>query len=236
MYLSTNSTRCFVINVLVVEDDIKLNKLMRTVLESNGYKADMALNGRAALDMFREGHYDIIVSDIMMPIMDGYEFAKCVRQLNGSIPILFMTAIDDFEAKKKGYGLGIDDYMVKPVDPDELALKIGALLRRSQIVSERKLRVGDTTLIYDSLTAQTPQGEIELLQKEFYILYKLLSFAGKIFTRSQLMEEFWGVDSDTVERTVDVHITRIRDKFKNNDDFEIITIRGLGYKAVKKQK
>ena len=224
------------INVLVVEDDIKLNKLVRTVLENNGYKADMALNGSAALEMFCERHYDVIVSDIMMPIMDGYEFASSIRKLNASIPILFMTAIDDFNAKKKGYELGIDDYMVKPIDPDELVLKIRALLRRSQIVSERKLAVGNTTLIYDSLTAQTPQGEIELPQKEFYILYKLLSFAGKIFTRSQLMEEFWGADSDTVERTVDVHITRIRDKFKNNNDFEIITIRGLGYKAVKKQK
>ena len=224
------------INVLVVEDDIKLNKLVRTVLENNGYKADMALNGSAALEMFCERHYDVIVSDIMMPIMDGYEFASSIRKLNASIPILFMTAIDDFNAKKKGYELGIDDYMVKPIDPDELVLKIRALLRRSQIVSERKLVVGNTTLIYDSLTAQTPQGEIELPQKEFYILYKLLSFAGKIFTRSQLMEEFWGADSDTVERTVDVHITRIRDKFKNNNDFEIITIRGLGYKAVKKQK
>lgn len=224
------------INVLVVEDDIKLNKLVRTVLENNGFKADMALDGSAALEMFCERHYDVIVSDIMMPVMDGYEFASSIRKLNTVIPILFMTAIDDFDAKKKGYELGIDDYMVKPIDPDELVLKIRALLRRSQIVSERKLTVGNTTLIYDSLTAQTPQGEIELPQKEFYILYKLLSFPGKIFTRSQLMEEFWGADSDTVERTVDVHITRIRDKFKNNTDFEIITIRGLGYKAVKKQK
>ncbi|MCX4362365.1 MAG: response regulator transcription factor [Clostridia bacterium] len=224
------------IKILVAEDDIKLNKLVRTVLESNGYKADMALDGRSALDMFGEKHYDLIISDIMMPVMDGYGLAENVRKISPTVPILFMTAIDDFNAKKKGYSLGIDDYMVKPIDVEELALKTGALLRRSQIVSERKLVVGDTTLIYDSLTAQVPEGEIELPQKEFYILYKLLSFPSKIFTRSQLMEEFWGVDSDTVERTVDVHITRIREKFKNSKDFEIVTIRGLGYKAVKKQK
>ena len=224
------------IKILVVEDDIKLNKLVRTVLLQNGYDADMALNGQSALDMFKEKHYDIIISDIMMPTMDGYALAENIRKINANIPIMFMTAVDDFDAKKKGFLLGIDDYMVKPIDTNELLLRIGALLRRSQIVSERKIVVGDTTLIYDSLTAITPDGEIELPQKEFYILYKLLSYTGTIFTRSQLMEEFWGADSDSVERTVDVHITRIRDKFKNNEDFEIVTIRGLGYKAVKKRK
>ncbi|MDE6471671.1 MAG: response regulator transcription factor [Clostridia bacterium] len=224
------------ITILVAEDDIKLNKLVRTVLEDNGYRADMALNGQSAYEMFREKHYDLIISDIMMPIVDGYELAENVRKINSKVPILFMTAIDDFDAKKKGYSLGIDDYMVKPIDVEELVLKIGALLRRSQIISERKLVVGNTTLQYDSLTAQLPDGEIELPQKEFYILYKLLSYPGKIFTRSQLMEEFWGADSDTAERTVDVHITRIRDKFKSSEDFEIVTIRGLGYKAIKKQK
>ena len=147
-----------------------------------------------------------------------------------------MTAVDDLDAKKKGFSLGIDDYMVKPIDTDELILRIGAIMRRSQIVSERKLTVGDTTLVYDSLTAQTPEGDIELPQKEFYILYKLLSYPGTIFTRSQLMEEFWGADSESAERTVDVHITRIRDKFKSSEDFEIVTIRGLGYKAVKKRR
>ena len=224
------------IKILVVEDDIKLNKLVRTVLLQNGYDADMALNGQSALDMFKEKHYDIIISDIMMPTMDGYALAENIRKINANIPIMFMTAVDDFDAKKKGFLLGIDDYMVKPIDTNELLLRIGALLRRSQIVSERKIVVGDTTLVYDSLTAITPEGEIELPQKEFYILYKLLSYTGTIFTRSQLMEEFWGADSDSVERTVDVHITRIRDKFKTNEDFEIVTIRGLGYKAVKKRK
>ncbi|MDE6189595.1 MAG: response regulator transcription factor [Clostridia bacterium] len=224
------------IRVLVAEDDIKLNKLVRTVLQQNGYDANMALNGQSALEMFKEEHYDLIVSDIMMPIMDGYALAENVRALNANVPIMFMTAVDDFDAKKKGFLLGIDDYMVKPIDTNELLLRVGALLRRSQIVSERKIVIGNTSLIYDSLTAITPEGEIELPQKEFYILYKLLSFAGKIFTRSQLMEEFWGADSDTAERTVDVHITRIREKFKNSSDFEIVTIRGLGYKAVKKQK
>lgn len=224
------------ITILVAEDDIKLNKLVRAVLENNGYRADMALNGQNAYEMFCEKHYDMIISDIMMPVADGYQLAENIRKINPTVPILFMTAIDDFDAKKRGYALGIDDYMVKPIDVEELALKIGALLRRSQIVSERKLVVGNTTLIYDSLTAQLPDGEIELPQKEFYILYKLLSYPGKIFTRSQLMEEFWGANSDTVERTVDVHITRIRDKFKSSEDFEIVTIRGLGYKAIKKQK
>ncbi|MDE5990073.1 MAG: response regulator transcription factor [Clostridia bacterium] len=224
------------INILVVEDDIKLNKVVRTVLTQNGYDADMALNGQSALEMFKEKHYDIIISDIMMPEMDGYGLAENIRKINANIPIMFMTAVDDFDAKKKGFLLGIDDYMVKPIDTNELALRIGALLRRSQIVSERKIVVGNTTLTYDSLTATTPEGEIELPQKEFYILYKLLSYPGTIFTRSQLMEEFWGADSDSVERTVDVHITRIREKFKSNDDFEIVTIRGLGYKAVKKRK
>lgn len=224
------------IKILVVEDDIKLNKLVRKALEEEGYDAYMALNADSALQMFKEGHYDLIISDIMMPVKDGFALAEEVREFNSSVPILFMTAIDDFEAKKRGYELGIDDYMVKPIDTQELLLRVGALLRRSQIVSERKLVVGNTVLAYDSLTASTPEGEIELPQKEFYILYKLLSYPGKIFTRSQLMEEFWGADSDSAERTVDVHITRIRDKFKNSEDFEIVTIRGLGYKAVKKQK
>lgn len=224
------------IKILVVEDDIKLNKLVRKALEEEGYDAYMALNADSALQMFKEDHYDLIISDIMMPVKDGFALAEEVREFNSSVPILFMTAIDDFEAKKRGYELGIDDYMVKPIDTQELLLRVGALLRRSQIVSERKLVVGNTVLAYDSLTASTPEGEIELPQKEFYILYKLLSYPGKIFTRSQLMEEFWGADSDSAERTVDVHITRIRDKFKNSEDFEIVTIRGLGYKAVKKQK
>ena len=224
------------IKILVVEDDIKLNKLVRKALEEEGYDAYMALNADSALQMFKEDHYDLIISDIMMPVKDGFALAEEVRELNANVPILFMTAMDDLEAKKRGYELGIDDYMVKPIDTQELLLRVGALLRRSQIVSERKLVVGNTVLAYDSLTATTPEGEIELPQKEFYILYKLLSYPGKIFTRSQLMEEFWGADSDSAERTVDVHITRIRDKFKNNEDFEIVTIRGLGYKAVKKQK
>lgn len=224
------------IKILVVEDDIKLNKLVRKALEEEGYDAYMALNADSALQMFKEDHYDLIISDIMMPVKDGFALAEEVRELNANVPILFMTAMDDFEAKKRGYELGIDDYMVKPIDTQELLLRVGALLRRSQIVSERKLVVSNTVLAYDSLTATTPEGEIELPQKEFYILYKLLSYPGKIFTRSQLMEEFWGADSDSAERTVDVHITRIRDKFKNNEDFEIVTIRGLGYKAVKKQK
>ena len=172
------------------------------MLAQNGYDADMALDGDSALDMFGEKHYDLIISDIMMPVTDGYALAKKIREINANIPILFMTAVDDLDAKKKGFSLGIDDYMVKPIDTDELILRIGAIMRRSQIVSERKLTVGDTTLVYDSLTAQTPEGDIELPQKEFYILYKLLSYPGTIFTRSQLMEEFWGADSESAERKI----------------------------------
>lgn len=219
-------------NILIVEDDTGLNRLIRTVLEKNGYAPVSAFNGAEGMEKFENQCFDLIISDIMMPAMDGFEFAAAVRRLNKNVPILFVTAKDAFDAKERSFKLGIDDYMVKPVDVKELLLRVGALLRRAKIVSEHKLAVGNTRLDYDSLTVEWDGTAIELPQKEFFLLFKLLSYPGRIFTRSQLMDEFWGLDSESLERTVDVHITRLRDKFKNNRDFEIVTVRGLGYKAV----
>ena len=219
-------------NILIVEDDTGLNRLIRTVLEKNGYAPVSAYNGEEGMEKFENQCFDLIISDIMMPAMDGFQFAAAVRRLNKNVPILFVTAKDAFDDKEKSFKLGIDDYMVKPVDVKELLLRVGALLRRAKIVSEHKLSVGNTRLDYDSLTVEWDGSAIELPQKEFFLLFKLLSYPGRIFTRSQLMDEFWGLDSESLERTVDVHITRLRDKFKNNRDFEIVTVRGLGYKAV----
>ncbi len=222
-------------NILLVEDDVRLNNLMKTVLEKNGFKAESAYNAREGLKIMESELIDLIVSDIMMPGMDGYDFAATVRKSNKNVPILFVTAKDSFDDKQKGFSLGIDDYMVKPVDLNEMMLRIHALLRRSKIANEHKITVGGTTLDYDSLTVKTSDKEIILPQKEFNLLFKLLSYPNRIFTRSQLMDEFWGYNSESFERTVDVHITRLRDKFKDNGDFEIVTVRGLGYKAVKNE-
>ncbi len=218
-------------SILVVEDDIKLNKLICSVLTQNGYKAYPAHNADAGLEKMSENYIDLVLSDIMMPGKDGYALAKEIRKSNADIPILFVTAKESIEDKQKGFDIGIDDYMVKPIDLDELVLRIKALLRRAKIIHERKLVIGSTTLNYDNLKVCFEGQELELPQKEFMILYKLLSFPDKIFTRAQIMEEFWPEDSDSLERTVDVHITRIREKLHNNKDFEIVTIRGLGYKA-----
>jgi len=180
------------------------------------------------------GTFDLIVSDIMMPGIDGYEFAKTVRELDENIPILFMTARDDFASKQRGYQVGIDDYMVKPIDLDELFLRIGALLRRAKIASSRKLEIGKLTLDADERTAYLDGAELSLTKREFNILYKLLSYPKKAFTRTQLMDEFWDADSTTTPRAVDVYVTKLRDKLSACDDFEIVTVRGLGYKAVLK--
>ena len=221
-------------NVLIVEDDQKLNQLIKTTLIKNGYNAYTAKDGDEGIDVFDNNYIDLIVSDIMMPNADGYELADAVRKRNANIPILFVSAKDKYEDKQKGFQIGIDDYMVKPIDLTELLLRISALLRRAQIANERKLTVGSTVLDYDTMTVIRDGSEIILPQKEFKLLFKLLSFPNKIFTRTQLMDEFWGLYSESLERTVDVHVTRLRDKFKNNGDFEIVTVRGLGYKAVKK--
>lgn len=220
-------------NIMVVEDNANSRKLMEAVLIDNGYSPILAKDGLEALQVLDKQHIDLIVLDIMMPNMDGYEFTKVLRETNYNLPILMVTAKETPSDKKKGFIIGTDDYMVKPVDEEEMILRIAALLRRSQIACEHKLILGKTELYYDELTVRQ-KGEIEELpQKEFMLLFKLLSYQNKIFTRRQLMDEIWGLESDTDERTVDVHINRLRERFKSNEDFEIITVRGLGYKAVK---
>lgn len=220
-------------HIMVVEDDINSRKLMKTVLEQNGYEPVMAKDGEEGLELLDRVQVDLIVLDIMMPKMDGYQFTEILRSGGWNIPILMVTAKEAPSDKKKGFIVGTDDYMVKPVDEEEMLLRITALLRRSKIVNEHKLIIGGTVLDYDELTVTNTGQMLELPNKEFLLLYKLLSYAGKIFTRRQLMDELWSMDSDTDERTVDVHINRLRDRFKENKDFEIITVRGLGYKAVK---
>ena len=221
-------------HILVVEDNANTRKLMEAVLLQNGYQPILACDGVEALEVLDKKHVDLIVLDIMMPRMDGYEFTETLRESGCDLPILMVTAKEKPADKHKGFLIGTDDYMVKPVDEEEMILRIAALLRRSKIVNEHKLTVGRTVLDYDSMTVTTPAGEAELPKKEFLLLFKLLSYPSKIFTRRQLMDEVWDMDSDTDERTVDVHINRLRDRFRGNTDFEIVTVRGLGYKAVKR--
>ncbi len=220
--------------ILVVEDDRELNRTVCSYLDQNGYKAIGCLDANDAYDTMYNNTFDLILSDIMMPGIDGFEFAKTVRELNAEIPILFMTARDDFAAKQRGYRIGIDDYMVKPVDLDEMFLRIGALLRRAKIASSHRLEIGKLILDADERTAILDGEEIPLTVREFNILYKLLSYPKKTFTRTQLMDEFWDIDSNTAPRAVDVYMTKLRDKFSGCDDFEIVTVHGLGYKAVLK--
>ena len=220
--------------ILVVEDDRDLNRTVCAFLNGSGYKATGCLSAGEAYDAMYERVYDLIVSDIMMPGIDGFEFAKTVRSLNENIPILFMTARDDFASKQRGYRIGVDDYMVKPIDLDELFLRIGALLRRAKIASSRKLEVGSFCMDMDERLATLDGGEISLTNREFNILYKLLSYPKKTFTRQQLMDEFWDADTDTAPRAVDVYMTKLRSKLSACEDFEIKTVHGLGYKAVLK--
>ena len=223
-------------NILIVEDDKELNELFCTVLIKNGYKTTSAKDGAEALDALDKKYIDLIISDIMMPNMDGFELVKSIRDALFNLPILMITAKESFQDKQRGFLLGADDYMVKPINVSEMVLRVGALLRRAQIINERKQCVGETLLEYDSLSVYQNDEVIILPQKEFYILYKLVSYTNHIFTRQQLMDEIWGINSETEVRTVDVHINRLRDRFKNNIDFEILTVRGLGYKAVKKHE
>lgn len=220
------------IRILVVEDDSSLNKIVCMHLTNNGYAAKGCLNPSEAYDEMYNSLYDLIISDIMMPGIDGFEFAETIRSLNKTIPLLFMTARDDMASKQKGFRAGIDDYMVKPVELDELVLRVGALLRRANIFDEKKLTVGNLTLDADALSASIDGKESPITVREFNILYKLLSYPKKTFSRSQLMDEFWGVDSDTSLRAVDVYINKLRDKFSGCDGFQIVTVHGLGYKAV----
>ena len=214
------------INILVVEDDVKLNQIVCTYLDDNGYKSNGCLNPVEAYDLMYNNIYDLIISDIMMPKVDGYEFAQSVREINRIIPILFMTARDDIASKKKGFRLGIDDYMVK------LVLRVDALLRRANIANEKKIIVGRLTMDADEMTATINDEEIPVTVREFNILYKLLSYPKHTFSRQQLMNEFWGLESNTSLSAVDVYITKLRDKFSMCEEFKIITVHGLGYKAI----
>ena len=220
------------INILVVEDDPKLNQIVCAYLGDSGFNAKGCLNASAAYDEMYDSLYELIISDIMMPGIDGFEFAETVRSVNKRVPILFMSARDDLPSKQKGFRLGIDDYMVKPIELDELLLRVRALLRRANIETERRLVVGNLELDADAMTAEIDGVETAVTTREFNILYKLLSYPKKTFSRAQLMDEFWGLDSDTSLRAVDVYVTKLRDKFSSCDGFQIVTVRGLGYKAV----
>lgn len=218
--------------ILIVEDDENLSILYQSALKNERFEVFRAENGLQALEILDKQFIDLIISDIMMPDMDGYELAESLRAAEYDLPILFITAKDSFEDKKRGFKLGIDDYMVKPIDVNEMVLRVDALLRRAQIVHTKELTVGNTQLNQETYQIKTPEQIETLPQKEFLLLYKLLAYPNKIFTRQQLMDEIWGMDSDTDERTIDVHIKRLRTRSENNPDFSIETIRGLGYKAV----
>jgi len=220
--------------ILVVEDDKDLNKTVCSFLNHSGYEAIGCLNVNDAYDVLTDNIIDLIISDIMMPGIDGFEFATNVRELNEEIPILFMTAKDDIASKQRGFRIGVDDYMVKPIDFDELFLRIGALLRRAKIAVNRKVEIGNFVMDADEHTAYLNGEEIVLTNREFSILYKLLSYPKKTFTRTQLMDEFWDADTDTAPRAVDVYMTKLRAKLADCDDFKITTVHGLGYKVVLK--
>lgn len=219
--------------ILIAEDDIELRQLFTKVLTKNGYTVIGADNGQQALELLDREYVDLIVSDIMMPEMDGYELTSALREEGSQTPILIITAKEAFDDMRQGFLSGADDYMIKPVNVNEMVLRIGALLRRSQMINERKQVIGSTTLEYDLLTVTTNGNSVVLPQKEFILLYKLCSFPGRIFTRQQLMDDIWGYSSDTDAHTVEVHIGRLRERFRQNPDFQIVTIRGVGYKAMK---
>ena len=220
--------------VLVVEDDAALSQLFCRVLTRNGYLAFAASDGVEALALLEREYIDLMIADVMMPRMDGYALVHALRESGSKIPVLMVTAKDDFSAMQQGFLSGTDDYMVKPVNVNEMVLRVRALLRRAQMINERRQTIGSTVLEYDSLTVYRDGRGMVLPQKEFQLLYKLLSFPGRIFTRQQLMDDIWGIDSETEARTVDVHINRLRDRLRDNPDFELVTVRGLGYKAVKR--
>lgn len=220
--------------ILVAEDDKNTRRFLRAVLEEDGFRVHTASNGQEAMDILDREYIDLVVLDVMMPQMDGYEFTRQIRAANNTLPILMVSAMLLPQDKKKGFLVGTDDYMTKPIDPEEMLLRIRALLRRARITSERRIVVGDVVLDYDSLTVCRGGEVMELPQKEFMLLYKLLSDPGKIFTRIQLMDEIWGAESETGWETVTVHVGRLRKRFEGWTEFEIVSVRGLGYKAVKK--
>ena len=221
--------------ILVVEDNKELRDLFCTVLTDNGYTAIPATDGMNAFDILDHTYVDLIISDVMMPVMDGFEMIRAVREARYTMPILIITAKEDPADKQEGFRSGTDDYMVKPIDVNEMVWRVEALLRRSQIVSQRKTQLGPTVFDCDALTVRCGSSVTELPQKEFLLLFKLAASPNRIFTRRQIMEEIWGPDSETDTHTLDVHISRLREKFKSNPDFDIVTVRGLGYKVVKKQ-
>ena len=219
--------------ILIAEDDSELRQLFQRVLTKNGYAVTGVDNGKEALDALDKGYYDMIISDIMMPVMDGYELVAALRESGNNMPVLMITAKGEYDDMRQGFLSGTDDYMVKPVNVNEMVLRVGALLRRAQMISERRQVIGDTVLECDSLTVISDGEKNVLPQKEFMLLYKMISFPGKIFTRQQLMDDIWGYDSDTDTHTIDVHIGRLREKYGDNKDFKIVTVRGVGYKVVK---
>ena len=221
------------LKILIAEDDKELRHLFSHVLIKNGYTVKGVSNGKEALSSLENDYYDLVISDIMMPVMDGYELVNTLRESGSTTPILMITAKDAFDDMRRGFMSGIDDFMVKPINVNEMVLRVGALLRRAQMINERRLVIGNTVLECDSLTVISPDGSLVLPQKEFMMLYKMASFPGRIFTRQQLMDEIWGYESDSDAHTVDVHISRLRERFKDNEDFKIVTMRGVGYKVVR---
>ena len=218
--------------ILIAEDDRELSDLFCRVLVKNGYSVKGVANGREAFESLRSDYFDLVISDIMMPVMDGYELVRSIREEGITIPVLMITAKDAFDDMRIGFTSGTDDYMVKPVNVNEMVLRVAALLRRAQMINERRIIMGETVLECDSLTVSSNDGNMVLPQKEFMLLYKLLATPNRTFTRAQLMDEIWGMDSVATEHTLEVHIGRLREKFKDNPDFSIVTVRGLGYKAV----
>ena len=221
------------LNILIAEDDRELRQLFEHVLVKNGYSVRGVSNGQEALDAMDEEYFNLIISDIMMPVMDGYTLVRSLREAGDTTPVLMITAKDAFDDMRMGFLSGTDDYMVKPVNINEMMLRVSALLRRAQMISERRQVIGGTTMECDSLTVTSDSGSQVLPQKEFMLLYKMASFPGKIFTRQQLMDDIWGYDSESDTHTVDVHIGRLREKFRDSKDFKIVTLRGVGYKVVR---
>lgn len=221
-------------NILIAEDDRELRQLFQHVLTQNGYYVRGVENGKAALDALEKEYADLIISDIMMPVMDGYELVRLLRESNHQIPVLMITAKDAFDDIRLGFISGTDDYMVKPINVNEMVLRVGALLRRTQMINDRRQVIGKTELCMDSLQVVTDTGSCVLPQKEFMLLYKMVSFPGRTFTRQQIMDDIWGYDVETDAHTIDVHIGRLRERFRDNRDFQIVTIRGVGYKVVKR--
>ena len=221
------------LKILIAEDDRELRQLFSHVLIKNGYSVKGVPNGQEALDALDEDFYDLIISDIMMPVMDGYELVRLLRESSNNIPVLMITAKDAFDDMRLGFLLGTDDYMIKPVNVNEMVLRVGALLRRAQMINDRKTVIGNTVFEYDTFSVIADGNTEALPQKEFMLIYKMVSYPGQIFTRQQLMDEIWGYDSESDTHTVDVHIGRLRERFRENKDFKIVTMRGVGYKVVK---